>query len=339
MLGAFRRRRWNLAINDTVLFAANYLVPATLLVILALGLDLQWGHTGLFNAGVAAFAGVGAYTFGMLSTGLRLKDATYGYPGHWGLSTPQDLILSALLAMAVSGVLGVLIAIPTIKLRADYLAIATLALGAIIQKIYGNAISFSGGSLGLDLVPRPFSRFVPGGWMSDGVFTLVAGVVALTLVFAILYIARTPWGRSLKAVREDEEAAEALGRNTSALKLGAFGLGCAIMGLAGALQASYYSVVLPDNLLPAATFTAYVVVILGGSGNPKGVVLGGYVFYALSWTTQEIKALSITPSWLSLRMDYINIIVVGVALILIILFRPQGILRERKFVPKAREKA
>jgi branched-chain amino acid transport system permease protein len=321
-----------------VLFIANYLAPATLLVIVALGLDLQWGHTGLFNAGVAAFAGVGAYTFGMLATGLRMEDKAYGYPGHWGLATPQDLILSAVIAMIVSGGLGVLIAIPTIKLRADYLAIATLALGAIIQKIYTNATSFSGGSLGLDLVPRPFERLVPGGWISDGVFTLVAGAVALGVVFVVLYIARTPWGRSLKAVREDEEAAEALGRNTTVLKLGAFGLGCAIMGLAGALQASYFSIVLPETLLPAATFTAYVVVIVGGSGNAKGIIIGGYVFYALTWVTQEVKALSITPSWLSLRMDYVNLIIVGLALVIIILFRPQGLLPERRFVPKDREK-
>lgn len=334
-----KRRRSNLAINETVLFVANYFVPATLLVIVALGLDLQWGHTGLFNAGVAAFAGVGAYTFGMLATGLRLADKTYGYPGHWGLSTPQDMILSAALAMVVSGSLGVLIAIPTIKLRADYLAIATLALGAIIQRIYTNATGFSGGPLGLDLVPRPFNRLVPGGWLSDGVFAVVTGLILFGLFFVILYIARTPWGRSLRAVREDEEAAEALGRNTSVLKLGAFGLGCAVMGLAGALQASYYSVVLPETLLPAATFTAYVVVILGGSGNPKGVILGGYVFYALSWVTQEVKALSITPSWLSLRMDYVNLIIVGAALILIILFRPQGLLPERRFVPKGRKHA
>ncbi len=310
-----------------------------MLVVLALGLDLQWGHTGLFNAGVAAFAGVGAYTFGMLATGLRAADKTYGYPGHWGLLIPQDLILSTVIAMIISGGLGVLIAIPTIKLRADYLAIATLALGAIIQKVYTNASSFSGGQLGLDLIPRPFAKFVPGGWMSDGVFTLLAGLVALGLVFAILYISRAPWGRSLKAVREDEEAAEALGRNTSALKLGAFGLGCAVMGLAGALQAMYFTVVLPTTLLPAATFTAYVVVIVGGSGNVKGVVLGGYVFYSLSWLTQQIKALSITPAWLSLRADSLNVIIVGVALILIILFRPQGILPERRFVPKRKAKA
>lgn len=325
-----------MAINDTILFLANYIAPATLLVITALGLDLQWGHTGLFNAGVAAFAGLGAYTFGMLSTGFRPLDRTYGYPGHWGLSGPQDLILSAVVAMIVAGGIGILIAVPTMKLRADYLAIATLALGAIIQKVYLNAESFSGGSLGLDLVPRPFSAYVKGGWQSDGVFTLVAGVAMITVVFALLYIARSPWGRSLRAVREDEEAAEALGRDASVLKLGAFGLGCAIMGLAGALQASYFSVVLPESLLPASTFTAYVVVILGGSGNTRGVVLGGYLFYAFTWVAQEVKALHIVPDWLALRVDYVNLIIVGAILVVVILFRPQGLLPERRFVPKGK---
>lgn len=327
-----------LAINDTVLFIANYIAPATLLVILSLGLDLQWGHTGLFNAGVAAFAGIGAYTFGMMSTGLVRSDPQYGYSGHFGPPQPQDLIVSALVAMIISGFVGILIAIPTVKLRADYLAIATLGLAEIIRLVFTNAVSFTGGLQGLFSIPRPFARVVPGGWQSDGVFTIIAVVVALGLIVAIEYISRSPWGRSLRALREDEEAAEALGKDTFRLKIGAFGLGCAIMGLAGALQASYFSVVLPDNFVPFATFTTYVVVMLGGSGNARGVVLGGYVFYALGWSTQQIKALPNFPSWLSLRMDYVNLMIVGVVLILIILFRPQGILPERKFVPRTKVK-
>lgn len=325
-----------MAINDTVLFVANFVVPATILVILSLGLDLQWGHAGLFNAGVAAFIGVGAYTFGMMSTGLWPPDTQYGYPGHFGPAQPQDLIVSALFAMILAGILGVLIAIPTVKLQADYLAIATLALAEIIRLIFKNAVHFTGGDLAIIAIPRPFARIVPGGWMSDGVFMVIVAVVALALLLLLDFITRSPWGRSLRAMREDPDAAEVLGKDTFRLKLAAFGLGCSLMGLAGALQASWLTVVLPDNFLPFATFTAYVVVILGGSGNPKGVVLGGYVFYTLGWLTQVIKGLPNIPSWLSLRLDFINLIAVGSALVLIILFRPQGILKEKKFVPKAK---
>jgi branched-chain amino acid transport system permease protein len=325
-----------LAINETVLFLANYVAPATILVIMALGLDLQWGHTGLFNAGVAAFVGVGSYTFGMMSTGLRPYDPTYGYPGHWGPGTPQDLIVSALVAMIVAGGLGILIAIPTIRLRADYLAIATLALAEIIRLIFKNAVHFTGGDFALDLVPRPFASFIPGGYASDGVFAFLVVVILLLLVLAIAYLGRAPWGRNLKAVREDEEATEALGKDTFRLKLGAFGLGCAIMGLAGSLQASWLTVVLPDSFLPFVTFTAYVVVMLGGSGHPKGVVLGGYLFYAFGWIVQQIKSLPNFPSSLGPRVDFLNLAIIGLVLILLVEFRPSGILPERKYIPRAR---
>lgn len=328
-----------MAIDNTVLFIANYVAPASILVIMALGLDLQWGHTGLFNAGVAAFVGVGSYTFGMMATGLRPFDPTYGYPGHFGPPGPQDLILSALVAMVVPGVLGVLIAVPTIKLRADYLAIATLALAEIIRIIFQNATHVTGGPLGLDLVPRPFARYIAGGWPADGFFAFLIAILVLVLVVALEYVSRTPWGRNLKAVREDEEAAEALGKDTFRLKLGAFGLGCAIMGLAGALQASWLSVVLPESFLPFVTFTTYVVVILGGSGNPKGVILGGYLFYGFGWTIQQVKSQRWFPVEWGPRIDFLNLIVIGLVLILLVLFRPTGILPERKYVPKARAKA
>ena len=153
------------------------------------------------------------------------------------------------------------------------------------------------------------------------------------------YLVRSPWGRAVRAVREDEEAAEALGKNTTVLRLGAFGIGCALMGLYGALQASWLYVILPDTFLPFATFTAYVVVILGGSGNPRGVVAGGYLFYALGWGEQEIKSLVRLPDWLNARLDYLLLIGIGLILIGFILFRPQGLLPERKYVPKVREPA
>ncbi len=328
-----------MAIDNTVLFIANFVVPASILVIMALGLDLQWGQTGLFNAGVAAFVGVGSYTFGMMATGIRPIDAIYGYPGHFGPPGPQDLILSTIVAMVVPGVLGVLIAIPTIKLRADYLAIATLALAEIIRTIFQNATHFTGGPLGLDLVPRPFGRYITGGWPSDGLFAFLIAVVVLVLVIALDYLSRMPWGRNLRAVREDEEAAEALGKDTFRLKLAAFGLGCAVMGLAGALQASWLRVVLPESFLPFVTFTSYVVVILGGSGNPKGVILGGYLFYTFRWTIEQVKSQSWFPVELGPRVDFANLVIIGLVLILLILFRPMGILPERKYLPRPKAKA
>jgi len=314
-----------------VLQLTGFLIPATILAILALGLNLQFGHTGVFNAGVAAFVGVGAYLCGMLTTGLLPPSSTN--PGHWGPAEAQGLFVSAIAAMAFAGILGVLVAIPTVRLRADYLAIATLAFAEIVRLVLKNERSLTGGDQGLAGIPRPLAGLVPEslGWASDGVFALIAAGALLVVLFAVNFLTNAPWGRSLRSVREDEEAAMALGKNTSALKLGAFAIGCAIMGLAGALTASFQKVVLPEQFAPFATFAVFVVVILGGRGNNRGVVLGAYLFWLFTWASQQLKAY--LPEAAALRIDYATLVVVGVILVVLILFRPEGIKPEEKFVP------
>ena len=281
---------------------------------------------------MAAFVGVGAYTFGMLATGRVPESPTY--PGHWGLLVPLDLVLAAIVAMAVSGALGVLIALPTLRLRADYLAIVTLALAEIVRLVLKNERHLTGGDQNLSPIPRPFAGLVPEtvGWASDGVFVLVALGVMVGVLLVVEYLGRSPWGRALRAVREDEEAAMALGKDTFVLKLGAFGIGCAIMGLAGVLLASFQRVILPDQFAPFATFNAYVIVILGGSGNNRGVILGGYVFWLFTWGTQQLKAY--VPDVLALRIDFVNLMAIGVLLILFVLFLPEGIIPEERYVPR-----
>lgn len=315
-----------------ILQLANYVVPATLLAILALALNLQWGETGLFNAGVAAFVGIGAYMFGMLSTGLFADNITSWY--HWGPADPWPYGTSLLGAMAVAGFLGLLVAVPTLRLRADYLAIATLALAEIVRLILKNERALTGGDQSLAFIPRPSDGLVARGFESDGVFMLFAGAILLLLLFLMLYLNRTPWGRALRAVREDEEAAEALGKDAFRLRLTAFAIGCAFMGLAGALIASFQGVVVPDQFAPATTFVAYVVVILGGSGNPRGVILGAFVFQLFGWGSQQLKVY--LPESFALRIDFVNQIVIGLLLVVVILWRPEGISPEPKYVPRAR---
>ena len=281
---------------------------------------------------MAAFVGVGAYTFGMLSTGKFANPSIQWY--HSGPDQGWDLIAAGLCAMVVAGVLGVLVAIPTLRLRADYLAIATLALAEIVRLVLKNERSFTGGDQDLSFIPRPFQSFVPLGPYSDGLFMAVAVGAALLVLILLEYLTRAPWGRDLHAVREDEEVAMALGKDAFTLKLSAFGIGCAIMGLAGALLASFNQVIVPDQFVPAATFSAYVVMILGGSGNNRGVILGGYLFYLFTWTTQQVKGY--LPSDVNLRLDYVNQIIVGLLLIVFILFRPEGVLPEKKYLPRVK---
>jgi branched-chain amino acid transport system permease protein len=315
-----------------ILQLGNFVIPATILVIIALGLNVQWGHTGLFNAGVAAFLGIGAYTFGMLSTGFLPRNALCpGCWGHWGPPVPFDIVSSALVAMVLASLIGTLVAVPTLRLRADYLAIATLALAEIVRLILKNERNLTGGDQALSLIPRPFGTTITAGWASDGVFMLIVAGLLLAILILLERLATMPWGRSLRAVREDEEAAMALGRDAFRLRLSAFAVGCAIMGLGGALMASLNRVIVPDNFAPFVTFNAFIVVILGGSGNHRGVILGGYLFYLFGWTTQQIKAY--VPLALALRVDYFNLIVVGVLLVVLVLFRPEGVMPEPKYVP------
>ncbi len=316
-------------------------MPATLLAIAALGLNIQWGKTGLFNAGIAAFVGIGAYTFGMFATGYLPPTRIGGIPitpGHWGPAVPTDLILSALVAMVLPAVVGILIAIPTVKLRVDYLAIATLAFAEIVRLVFKNERELTGGDQNLNLVPRPFQWLIPPGPFSDGLFIVIVVVILIALVVVLDYIYQSPWGRSLKALREDEEAAEAVGKDTFKLKVAATGIGCAIMGLAGALSASYAQTIGPDQFVPFYTFTVYVIVILGGSGNNRGVIAGAYLFYLFEWGAQEVQSLPGIPSSWSSPIAYAETMVIGLLLILIILFRPSGILPERKYVPPSEGK-
>lgn len=320
------------ALDPLIISLANFVIPATILVILALGLNIQWGYAGLFNAGVAAFAGVGAYLFGMLTTGFFFDSVTEWQ--HWGPAQPIGILPAAILAMIAAGTLGVLIAIPTIRLRADYLAIATLALAEIIRLVLKNERKLTGGDLTLSYIPRPFAGIVPPGVSSNLVFMIIVVVISLGLLLAVGFLGSIPWGRGLRALREDEEAAQALGKNTFRLKLGAFALGCATMGLAGVLQASYFGSLAPDSYAPYLTFAAFTVVILGGSGNVRGVVLGGYLFYLFIWAAQQLRVyVDRISTDLSLRIDFISQIVIGLLLVLFIVYRPAGIIPERRYVP------
>lgn len=319
-----------------IIMITNFVIPATLLVILALGLNIQWGYTGLFNAGVGAFAGVGGYLFGMLTTGSFFNPVTEWQ--HWGPSVPWGILPAAIVAMVAAGVLGVLVAIPTIRLRADYLAIATLAMAEIIRLIFKNERRLTGGDLSLSYIPRPFAGSVPTGAQSDLVFMVLAAGIGLAILILVEFLGTLPWGRGLRAVREDEDVAQALGKNAFRLKLGAFAVGCAIMGLFGALQGSYFGSLFPDSYASFLTFTAFTVVILGGSGNPRGVVLGGYVFYLFIWGAQQLRVyVERISTDLALRIDFFIQIIIGLLLVLFILYRPEGIIPERRYVPRAAE--
>lgn len=302
-----------------------FLIQALIFAIVCLGLNLQWGYTGLFNIGVSGFYLVGAYAFAILC----------GPPGSsylGGFALP--FIVGLLGAMAISGLVAFIAGIPTLRLRADYLAIVTIGIGVTLQLVALNAVPLTGGSPGASNIPRPLPNLFPQSGFAANLFLLAIVVAAVLIVyFALEAMVRSPWGRVLKAIREDEEAASSLGKNAFSFRLQSFVIGCIIMGLAGALYASFIGFISPPDFVPKVTFQIWAMLIVGGSGNNKGAILGAILMWAV-WTLSGNAAQIILPSDLQVRGGAVQIILIGLVLMLVLIFRPRGLIGEEAVVSR-----
>jgi branched-chain amino acid transport system permease protein len=312
---------------DLLAYLAFFLVLAAHYALIALGLNLQWGFTGLFNVGVAGFVGVGAYTSALL-TGPD-------YPGQWGaLGLP--IAVGWLGALIVTGASALAVGLVTLRLRHDYLAISTFGIAVAIQLVALNFARLTGGPFGLGSIPRPRLGPAPGGLGHNLLYlALVAAIVAAAYV-GLERLVRSPWGRVLRGIREDELAAAALGKSPDRFRLEAFVLGSMLMGLAGAVYAHFIGYIAPEDFQPILTFQAWTMVIVGGSGNNRGAVLGGILVWAL-WTASGALTAAVLPQELQARGAALRVVLIGVALAAILLARPRGLLGEEAVVsPHAR---
>ena len=307
-------------------YAAFFLTVAAIYAVAVLGLNLQWGAAGLFNVGVAAFALVGAYVSAWITAAPS--------PQHWGgFALPIALGWAA--AMATAALVALLIGAITLRLRADYLAIATFGVAVSLQLVALNAQDLTGGPFGIGFIPRPFASLAAGG------LAFILANLALTLVvLALVYVAlerltRSPWGRVLRALREDEAAAASLGKPPSRYRLQAFVIGAALIGLSGAMQAQFFGFIAPDNYLPVLTFQVWVMLVVGGSGNNLGALLGTVLVWAL-WTLSGTAASLVLPVAWQARGASLRVVLIGVVLAGVLLARPRGLLGERLqvFAPK-----
>jgi branched-chain amino acid transport system permease protein len=305
-------------------YCSFFLTIALSYAIICLGLNVQWGQTGLFNVGIAGFVAIGAYTSAILTTPddpVRL--------GGFGLPFLAGWLGAALAAAAVSLFVGLL----TVRLRADYLAIATFGVAVVVQLSALNLQPVTGGPFGIGFIPRPFASFA-GEPLIFGLLNL--GLVALTTL--IVYLAlerllRSPWGRVLRAIREDEQAALALGKNAFAFRLQAFAIGGAIMGLAGAVQAHFIGFIAPENYVPMLTFQVWAMLIVGGSGNNLGAVAGAVLVWAI-WAATAALISAVVPAEFQARAAALQIVLIGILICLMLLLRPRGILGERRTVSR-----
>jgi branched-chain amino acid transport system permease protein len=309
---------------ELVAYAAFFMTMALSYAIICLGLNVQWGQTGVFNVGVAGFVAIGAYVSALLTT-----PETAGRLGGFGLPIAVGWLGGALVTSGVSFLIGAL----TIRLRSDYLAIATFGVAVVVQLAALNLQGLTGGPFGIGFIPRPFSELAGNSLL----FSLLNfGIVALLVVGLYLVLerlARSPWGRVLRAIREDETAALALGKNAVKFRLQAFAIGGGIMGLAGAVQAHFIGFIAPDNYLPILTFQVWAMLIVGGSGNNRGAIFGAILVWGI-WAASAAAIAALFPPGEQARAATLQIVMIGIALCLILLWRPRGILGELRDVSR-----
>ncbi len=298
----------------------------------AIGLNLQFGYAGLLNFGHVAFLLVGAY-------GMAI---TVDLGGSLWLGIPVGILAAVLV--------GLLMGIPTLRLRADFFAITSIAVAEVIRLVVRSswAQPLTGGVFGIQgfadefFALNPFSASALYGWGSFVVtgrklWVMIIGWL-LVLFFTLLVkrLIESPWGRVLKAIREDEDATRSLGKNVFAYKLQALMIGGGIASLAGILLAIEQQNVTPDAYQPRLTFIFYVIVIVGGAGTIWGPVLGAvlfnFLFFAIDNLMAQLQAnVDFIGDILSpAQAGQIKLVLVGIALMLLMIFRPQGLLGSRE---------
>jgi len=311
-------------LGGVLAYVSFFLAMALINAIACLGLNLQWGQTGLFNVGVAGFVAVGAYVSALLTT--PPSDEHLG-----GFSLP--IVVGWLGATVAAGAVSAFVGALTLRLRADYLAITTFGVAIVAQLIALNAQKLTGGTFGIAFIPRPFESLAAAPALFNlANFALVAIVVGVLYV-ALERLARSPWGRVLRAIREDERAAMALGKNPTRYRLQAFALGGAVMGLAGAIEAHFIGFIAPENYQSALTFQIWAMLIVGGSGNNAGAIVGACLIWAL-WSASGLAISVLVPPEFEARAAALRIVAIGVLLAAMIVLRPRGIFAERAIVSR-----
>lgn len=299
-------------------YASFFLVFATTFAIIVVGLNLQWGYTGLFNVGVAAFVAVGAYTSAILTT-----PEVAGRVGGFGL----PVALGWIAAMISSALAGLVVGLAALRLRHDYLAIATFGIAVSVQLIALNAQWLTGGPFGVQFIPKPMQ-----GWLGTGLAWTLAYLALVATLLGLVYFAlerlvRSPWGRVLRAIREDEQAAESLGKRAFAFRLQSFVIGSAVMGLGGAVYAHFVGFIAPEDFLPILTFQLWAMLIVGGSGNNRGAILGAYLVWGF-WAIGGGLLRGMVPQAEQARAAALQVVLIGVLIMVMLLLRPRGILGE-----------
>jgi len=301
---------------DPFIYILDIIVFIGIFAIVALSLNLEYGFTGLGNFGKVAFFLIGAYAYALL------------------IETGLHFILCFIIAAILSGLIGSLISLPALRLREDYLAIVTLAFGEIIRIVVKAEHWIAHGVWGISVPPAIF-------WQEASFrMTIVAhiGLIFFCLLICFILVqlvTNSPYGRIIRAIREDEVAAATLGKSRLKYKAQVFAMGSALAGLGGALFAQYVGYIEPYMFMPMLTFTVWIMVLVGGPANNWGTLLGATLVQLFNRGAKIIKDYLVLP----VDPTDLQYILLGLLIIFILLYRPGGILKESKIKTRAVERA
>lgn len=298
------------------MYLLDLLVFIGIFGMMSVSLNLEFGFAGLANFGKVAFFLIGAYTYALL--------AEVGIP----------FFICLLGGSIIAAIFGFLISLPALRLRADYMAIVALTFGEILRLIVKTEDWIAGGDWGVGVAP---AISIAGATPQMNIIVniiLVYACLAICFIIAQL-MANSPYGRAMRAIREDEVAAESMGKNRTKYKAQIFMLGSAMAGLAGGLYAQYLHYVLPGMFMPMVTFTVWIMVLMGGPANNWGALLGAFIVELFD------RGANIAKDYLTLPTDPSNLqyILFGVLIMVVLLYRPQGLLKESAIKTKAIERA
>jgi len=318
---------WGIILSNT---AQSLFSPATMAFALAaLGLAVHFGFAGLLNFGIAGFMAVGAY-------GYAISIITFGFP-WWG---------AALAGLGASAIFAVIMGVPTLRLRGDYLAIVTIAAAEILRLLFlttafeevtGSADGLFGYHASFRAAnPFPEGTYGFGPWTYNEVefWVLILGLILVAVAAVFVWrLMHSPWGRVIKGIREDEDAVRALGKNVFAYKMQALVIGGVIAAVGGIVYA-LPSAVNPNVYVTSLTFFVWTALLLGGAATVFGPLIGAVIFWVLqAFLSNFLPALvtsGILPMVTSQQAATLRFVLVGVGLILLVVFRPQGILGDKR---------
>jgi branched-chain amino acid transport system permease protein len=326
-------------VSGTISFLAGFLTTVAIYAVFTLALNVQFGYTGVFNFGIAGFFMIGAYTAAIFTKPPSDTEFVQYVGGFGDFFSPDVLdseewlrfLVGTAAAGAAAGLLAFLLSIPTLRLRSDYLAIATIGIAEVIRRILIEERSLVNGTNGLVGIPRPL-----GGWFDPGDYKYVMLLIAIG-VAALMFVAvergiRSPWGRVLRALREDEEVTAASGKNVFGFKMQGFVVGAVIMGIGGSIFGYQLGAVAPDVFDHFfGTFLIWAMLIIGGSGNNWGAVAGAFFVWGIWTIALQINGYDM-PGAIQSRIFYIRDFLIGSLLVITLLVRPQGLIPEERRV-------